>query len=97
MDRKKIGELRAEEPTDKITYPVTDTEKCIADLWKNNLADIPEAIGTDWNFYELGGDSVVLFTIITKIEEAYDIKLSVADMMNLDTVKDMADYVDSLK
>ena len=80
-----------------MTYPLTETEICIANLWKENLIDLPEKVGTDWNFYELGGDSVTLFTIITGIEDAYNVKLSVADMMSLDTIKDMGEYVDSVK
>lgn len=94
VDRKMLAEYETSYGEEEgVSAPETETEQFIAELWRENIEEI-ESVYRDSDFYEVGGDSVVLFKIITAIEEKYSMKLDVSDMMSLETLKDMAAYVD---
>lgn len=51
----------------------------LKDMWFNNLA-IKE-IDDDSDFFELGGDSMAVISILTRIHEVFDVKISLEEFL----------------
>jgi acyl-coenzyme A synthetase/AMP-(fatty) acid ligase/acyl carrier protein len=97
VDRKYLESLDLPEiATHTENLPTTTTEKYVMELWHRHIDGL-ESLSVDNDFYEVGGDSVILFKIVTDLEETYHIKIDVNAMMDFETVSDMANFVDSLK
>lgn len=72
--------------------PETETQKRLADLWASILQI--EAPGLDDSFFELGGDSLLATVLITRIHEAFKVELGVQELYTLNTLLEMAEYID---
>lgn len=55
---------------------------------------LPQKINSmNLSFFELGGDSFDLLTIITNLEEKYKIKFDIKSFVSEPSVKGVADYI----
>lgn len=77
--------------------PETELEKRIAEIWRRELK--AAAIGRDDNFYNVGGDSLLIAQVVGKtveeIEEAKDWEWSalLTEMMQTPTVRELASKI----
>jgi acyl carrier protein len=55
-----------------------------------------EELRIDDNFYELGGDSILATQVVNRINSENNLKLSLIEIFNYETIKDLAGYVESL-
>ncbi|MCK5147660.1 SDR family NAD(P)-dependent oxidoreductase [bacterium] len=99
-EKERILEENAARPryqrpslTSAFKIPETDTEKVIAEIW-SMLFGIDE-IGQNDNFYELGGHSLLATTLISRLKKVVDANVSIRDVMDNPTVKELADVVDN--
>ncbi|MGM2841758.1 amino acid adenylation domain-containing protein [Bacillus cereus group sp. Bce002] len=74
------------------SLPESVTEEKILDIWKEHLE--MSSIGIDDNFFDVGGNSIVIIKIITAVESYFSIKLAFKDFINNPTVRKLAFYVD---
>lgn len=74
-----------------IVEPVDEYEMLIYEIWKENL-DMEE-ISVDDNFFEIGGDSLRAIKIRSDIAERSGVNLSVGDMMDSQTIRELAEIV----
>ncbi|MDF9610673.1 amino acid adenylation domain-containing protein [Bacillus cereus] len=74
------------------SLPESITEEKILDIWKEHLE--MSSIGIDDNFFDVGGNSIVIIKIITAVESYFSIKLAFKDFINNPTVRKLAFYVD---
>ena len=81
----------AEEP-DTATPARTTTELTIAEIWKELLAK--DQIGATANFFELGGHSLMAARVISRLEAAFGIELSLTDLFDAPTISQLAERVD---
>ncbi|MHB8064070.1 MAG: thioesterase domain-containing protein, partial [Ruminiclostridium sp.] len=100
VDIKKIraflenSESNSTSKVDEKEMPKTELEKRIAEIWCRELK--AESIGRDDNFYNVGGDSLLIAQVVGKtveeIEEAKDWEWSalLTEMMQTPTVRDIA-------
>jgi len=65
-----------------------ETERVLADIWQA-LLGIQE-VGVDDNFFDLGGDSLLLLRVQVKIREALEVNLSSAEMFQHPTIRALA-------
>lgn len=65
-----------------------ETERSIAGIWES-LFGISQ-VGIHDNFFDLGGDSLLLLRVQDKIQELLDVNLSVAEMFQHPTVEALA-------
>lgn len=90
----ECSEKKSEMAADEKQMPDTDLEKRIAKIWSHELKI--ESVGRDDNFYNIGGDSLLIAQVVGKIveeiEEAQDWEWSalLTEMMQTPTVKDIA-------
>lgn len=57
----------------------------------------PSDITKESKIKDLGADSLDIVEIIMKIEEAFNIEIQEKDFQKIETIKDMAEKIDSLK
>ncbi|HYY99022.1 MAG TPA: phosphopantetheine-binding protein [Pyrinomonadaceae bacterium] len=66
----------------------TVLEERLAGMWRQVLE--VESVGAEDDFFELGGDSVVATQLLTRVNEAFAIKLPLRDFFESPTVAGMA-------
>ena len=70
------------------TAPTNKVERVLANIWQE-LLGIQE-VGVDDNFFDLGGDSLLLLRVQASILEALEANLSSAEMFQHTTVRTLA-------
>lgn len=70
------------------TAPTSEQERVLAGIWKE-LLGIRE-VGVDDNFFDLGGDSLLLLRVQVKIRQALNVNLSAAEMFQYPTISALA-------
>ncbi|MFH0245594.1 beta-ketoacyl synthase N-terminal-like domain-containing protein [Streptomyces sp. HK10] len=58
--------------------PRNDLERRVADIWREALG--LDAIGVDDNFFEIGGESLLLMRIVAKLREHFTVTMSIRQM-----------------
>jgi len=77
----------------KYQAPVTQTQKLLAEIWKDVLG--AERVGINDNFFELGGHSLKAIKLLSKLESA-GISLKINDIFQLQDLGSIAEYIDSM-
>ncbi|NER93229.1 MAG: amino acid adenylation domain-containing protein [Symploca sp. SIO1B1] len=71
--------------------PSTDIEQIIAGIWQEYLR--LDRVGIEDNFFDLGGHSLLLVQILSKLQSIFNQKLSVVDMFQYPTVSALAQHL----
>lgn len=72
--------------------PKNETEKKLAELWGSILNK--EKLGIYENFFQLGGNSLQLIQLYTRISEMYPGKATIADLFTYTNIYKLADFLD---
>jgi len=95
---KKVSDNRS---TDTLTMGesnaniLTPAEQIIYNIWSEALMKKDLSI-TD-NFFEIGGDSLLAITVVSKIKSAFKVNLSLRVFLDSPNIRDLAKKVDGLK
>lgn len=76
----------------KFTAPQTETEKEITVIWEQVLG--VKGIGIDDNFFDLGGDSLIIVQILQKLRQTLKKDLTINDLLNANTIAELAQIID---
>jgi amino acid adenylation domain-containing protein/FkbM family methyltransferase len=90
VDRRALPapeSLRPDERAD-LVLPRNEVETTIARIWQQVLQR--DRVGVHDNFFDLGGKSLLLLQVHTRLREAFDCKLSVLDLFQHPTVSTLA-------
>ncbi|MGY0065356.1 amino acid adenylation domain-containing protein [Streptomyces sp. QTS137] len=71
-----------------------DLERRLADLWCDVLGR--DRVGRDDNFFDLGGNSLLLVAAQSAVDRAFGIELPVVDLFAHPTVRDLARHLEAL-
>jgi NADP-dependent 3-hydroxy acid dehydrogenase YdfG/acyl carrier protein len=71
-----------------ITPPTNESERKLANIWQELLGI--EEVGVDDNFFDLGGDSLLLLRVQLKISQSFGANLSSAELFQHSTVSALA-------
>jgi amino acid adenylation domain-containing protein len=90
IDRRKLPTLEDVRQDVKLTFvaPRTPTEHFIAEIWQQVLS-LPK-VGVDDNFFELGGHSLLVYQVISRIKEAYQVKIPMRSIFDTPTIAGLA-------
>ncbi|MBW8687178.1 type I polyketide synthase [Chitinophaga rhizophila] len=72
--------------------PQTSTEIFLCELWQSFLGR--DKAGVEDGFFEMGGNSLKAMTILKRIQQQYDVQLTLKDFYAKPTVKLMAEEID---
>jgi NAD(P)-dependent dehydrogenase (short-subunit alcohol dehydrogenase family)/acyl carrier protein len=89
--RKKIRKVKL---TGREDGAYTKSELLVAKVWGEVLGF--DELRIDDNFYELGGDSILATQVVNRINTENNLKISLIEIFNYETIKDLAKYVESL-
>ncbi|MFD0982675.1 non-ribosomal peptide synthetase [Tropicimonas aquimaris] len=78
-----------------IVPPSSETEKALAEIWKRVLW-LEREIGLDEDFFELGGHSLAAMRLITEIGSGLGLRIPVARLGRLTTIRDQAMALDAM-
>ena len=93
IDRKVLpSPVEAPQQAKDYIEPQTKTEKILAAIWSDVLKI--KQIGTDEDFFEIGGHSMVAVTLMVKIEKQLGVRLPLAILFDNSTIHDMARLID---
>ncbi|WP_458461932.1 amino acid adenylation domain-containing protein [Paenibacillus sp.] len=93
LDRKALPKPDLALLSSGYVAPSTHTEKELEQLWTELLG--LEQVGLHDHFFEMGGHSLKAMVLIAKVQEKWAIKLSMPDLFDAPTLKQMASLIDA--
>lgn len=94
IDRKVLPppQESAAQQSKEYVAPATETEKKLAAIWSEILKI--KQIGTDEDFFEIGGHSMIAVTLMVKIEKELGVRLPLAVLFDHGTIHEMGLLLD---
>ncbi len=93
IDRKALPDIEVT-VEEKYVAPRNEVEEKLVEIWSDILDFDKDKIGIDANFLVLGGHSLKAITLVSKIHKAFDVKIPLADIFKLSTIRGLAEYID---
>jgi acyl-CoA synthetase (AMP-forming)/AMP-acid ligase II/acyl carrier protein len=95
INRKALPEPNQDRPVLEQVYfsPSNTTEQNLADIWCHILT--LERIGVNDNFFDLGGNSLLIVRVASLVENKMCISIPIAKMFQYPTIRSLAKYMDS--
>ncbi len=93
IDRKAfpVPEQAKEAVAAEFEAPESDLEASIATIWRDVLG-VPR-VGTADNFFDLGGHSLLMIQVHSKIKAAVERPVTLVDLFRFPTVRSLADFL----
>jgi amino acid adenylation domain-containing protein/non-ribosomal peptide synthase protein (TIGR01720 family) len=97
IDRKSLPlPTSISQDNDCYSAPVNDTETELCRVW-SELFNIPaDTIGTQSNFFKLGGNSLIVVKLLTKIRVVFELNLSIQTIFEIPLLADLATHIQAL-
>lgn len=92
IDRKNLPLPHLAAQTMEYTPPESETEKQLSTIWSELLH--VERVGKADDFFELGGDSLMAISVLSKIKSAFQVELSIRDIMENPVLERLAGVID---
>jgi len=70
---------------------INSTEAILLSLWKEILKN--DSLTRDDNYFDIGGDSVLIPEIVGRLSDEYKIKLRILDIFDNPSIRQLADYI----
>ena len=93
VDKHKLPEIDLYVESENIIELSTPTQHMLAKIWKDILNI--NMIGANYNFFEIGGDSLLAIKLSAHISSNFKVNLSVSDIFKYPVLSDLANYLDS--
>lgn len=102
VDRRALAQMTVvdQTPTEPVVPPATPTEASLVDIWAEVLPGLvggSASIGTHHNFFDLGGQSLLVGQVAARINKTFAIELPMRTLFELPTVAALAANIDLLK
>jgi len=93
VDRRMLPAPTSERPALATTYvtPRNQLERSIAELWREVLG--MDRVGIQDNFFDLGGHSLLLARVHSKLEELLDRELSMVELFRFPTIRALSEHL----
>jgi amino acid adenylation domain-containing protein len=92
INRKALPELQLSETVNK-RHSVGKVESIILSIWQDVLKN--EDIDTTSNFFDIGGNSIMIPFIAAKLQKEYDLEVSSIDIFQYPTVESLSAFIGS--
>jgi amino acid adenylation domain-containing protein len=96
IDRARLPKPDQLRPDLRAEYspPTTQTEQALSEIWASLLG--LDRVGTQDDFFDLGGNSLVATQVVSRIRHAFKIELSVRALFENPTVNELAATVEEV-
>lgn len=96
IDRKALPapDLSSEETDADVREPSTETEARVVEIFAEVLA--MTRVGTDQNFFALGGSSVQAMRVVSRLNRTFGVKVAVRQLYGTADVSAIAERIDAL-
>jgi len=91
IDRGALPDPVAEMSATEVQPPGNELEAAIADVWKKVLRT--DRVGLDDNFFDLGGDSLLLVAVHSQLKKRLEREIQVMDLFDHTTVRAVAKHL----
>jgi acyl carrier protein len=95
VDRKALPDLEQGQKNQAFAAPETELEQELATLFAGVLE--VERVGRLDNFFEMGGNSIMVVRLISLVRETYQVELSLRDFFLKPTIAELAENIDVLR
>ena len=92
VDRKAILDIGTPKREISGAFPETETEYLVQSIWREVLGF--EDVGVDENFFEVGGDSVLIVTVRSRLSAALQRDIRIIELFQFPTIRDLAAKLD---
>jgi amino acid adenylation domain-containing protein len=90
-DRAALARLEIQTQPAPLESPQSGIEHTVAELWQRIL-NVPH-VGLDDNFFDLGGDSLLLVAVHSNLQKALHAEIPVTDLFEYTTVRKLAAHL----
>jgi hypothetical protein len=92
-DRRALPKPKDESaaPTANTVLPTNELEACLARLWQETLG--VDRVGVDDNFFDLGGQSLLIVRMYRRMGELTSRTLSLTDLFRFPTIRSLARFL----
>jgi malonyl CoA-acyl carrier protein transacylase len=91
---EKQKKIRKVNLTGRDNESYSNSELLVARIWGEVLGF--DELRVDDNFYELGGDSILATQVVNRLNTENNLKISLIEIFNYETIKELGEYVESL-
>ncbi|MDP4180345.1 MAG: amino acid adenylation domain-containing protein, partial [Bacillota bacterium] len=92
IDRKALPDCAGiSDLEEEYTAPVDAVEEKLVEIWKDILGK--DGIGTNHDFFHIGGHSLKAAILISRIHMAFNIAVPFSEVFRTPTIKDIAGYI----
>lgn len=91
IDRKETKQRNTKEKSSDISFTKENCLSYTIDICKKVLEE--DEIDPDSDFYDLGGDSLLLISFIEELNKIFDIKLKLNNFANFNSIREVADFI----
>ncbi|MCP4661319.1 MAG: amino acid adenylation domain-containing protein [bacterium] len=93
VDRRSLPAPDGRRPEQEAAYaaPRSAVERAIAEIWKEVLSI--DKVGLRDNFFDLGGDSLLLAQVHSKLQTVVDAEISMIDLFRYTTISALTDFL----
>ncbi|MCU0286302.1 MAG: amino acid adenylation domain-containing protein [Acidobacteria bacterium] len=93
VDYNALPILEENSPEAKYIGPRNPIEKKLADIWANVLETEKSTISIDSNFFKIGGHSLKVTLVISRIHKEFNVKIPLVEFFNIPTIREIYDYI----
>jgi acyl carrier protein len=95
IDRKALPPLDRDRagPDETFVAPRTPVEQVLADIWAEVLG--VDQVGVDDNFFTLGGHSLLITQIVSRVREVFPLEIPVQSLFETPTVAELARRIEA--
>jgi amino acid adenylation domain-containing protein len=90
IDRKALTVVDTGGRGEKYSLPGNPVEEKLVEIWARLLNRKKETIGIDTNFFEIGGNSLKITTLVSRIQREFNVKLSLLEAIKSPTIRKLA-------
>ena len=94
IDRRALPEPRISDEREECTAsPCNDIERQIGQIWRDVLKR--DHVGTQENFFDIGGHSLLLAKIHAKLQNSFPVQLSMIELFEYPTIAKISEVISS--
>ncbi|HEX8907261.1 MAG TPA: amino acid adenylation domain-containing protein [Longimicrobiaceae bacterium] len=90
VDRRALPAPQAGDPAAP-AVPLSRRERALAEVWRQVLGT--DAVGPDDNFFDLGGNSLLLIRLAARLQEATGVAVTAVELFRFPTVRALAAHL----